>query len=108
MPPEGPPQASERKEKEPITDEQAFEAMKGKDLDAVRSWYAQQEARADSEPDGGGRTMLTYRLGRMQIMAGFLDEGLDSLYAAREDAANQRQEALVATINAAIHHAENP
>ncbi len=103
---EGMPQSAESRESEAISEDAALEAMKAGDFESVRKWYAQEELRADKELDGGGRTLLTMKLGRMQLKAGFRDEGLDSLYAAREDAANQRQDALVATIEEAIRMAE--
>ena len=103
--PEGLPNA-ESKEAERISEDAALEAMKAGNFDIVSAWYGQEEARSNREPDAGGRTLLTLKLGRMQLKAGFREEGLESLYAALQDAGNQRQDALMETISRAIKAAE--
>lgn len=88
---EGPPAAPEKKEKEPITDEQCLEAMKAQDFEKVREWYVQQEQIADQDPTGVGRTRLTFKLGKMQLEAGFVDEARETLEAAYNDALQSYQ-----------------
>jgi hypothetical protein len=95
---EKPPGPDEQKEREPITEAQALEAMKASDFETVRAWYAEQEKNADQEPTGAGRTLLTFRLASMQLRAGFLEEGTDSIRAALMDAEGQGLSDVAETI----------
>jgi hypothetical protein len=83
---EGFPTEPEKKEKEPITDEQCMEAMKTENFELVREWYAEHEKIADQDPTGKGRTNLTIKLGKMQFEAGLVDYARETLEAAYNDA----------------------
>ncbi len=95
---EGPPIAPEKKEKEPITDEQCIESMKQGNFETVKEWYAEHEKIADQDPSRKGRTNLTIKLARLQLDAGLADYARDTLEAAYDDAFEQYDDVACAQI----------
>jgi len=79
----------DKKEQEPITDQQCLDAMKQGNFELVKDWYAEQEKIADQDPSGLGRINLTMRLGGLQLEAGLMDYAFDTLQDAYEDAHRQ-------------------
>ncbi len=77
---EGPPEVSEKKEKEPITDEQCVEAMKAGSFEIVQAWRAEQERIADLG-DQRARWNLELRFAKLQIESGLIDEDTGESYA---------------------------
>lgn len=83
------PGTPEKKEKEPITDEQCVEAMKSGDVELVREWYAEQEKIANQDPTIEGHTALIKKQAELQLAAGLKDDALETLDDAHFDAMNQ-------------------
>ena len=79
----------DKKEQEPITDQQCVDAMKQGNFELVKDWYAEQEPIADQDPSGYGRIGLAVKLGGLQLMAGLVDYAFDTLQDAYEDAHRQ-------------------
>lgn len=75
---EGPPAPPEKKEKEPITDEQCLEAMKAENFDRVRDWYDQEQEKTESLGHEA-RLDLTIRLASLQADAGLGEYAFDTL-----------------------------
>lgn len=95
---EGPPVAPEKKEKEPITDEQCVDSMKQGNFELVKEWYAQQEMISSQDPSIKGHVNLTIKLSRLQFEAGLVDYARDTLEAAYDDVFHQRDDAACAQI----------
>jgi hypothetical protein len=77
---EGPPEVPEKKEKEPITDEQCVEAMKAGNFETVQEWRAQQE-KITNLFDHESRLNLERRYADLQIKSGLIDEETGESYA---------------------------
>jgi hypothetical protein len=105
---EGPPVPPEKKEKEPITDEQAIEAMKAENFELVREWYAQQEKIAEQDPSINGHMRLTLRMAELQLRAGLTDFAKDTLEAAYEDAYQQGDDETAGRITQQLEGLKRP
>lgn len=107
MSPEGAP-SPERKEREPITDEQVVEAMKSEQFELVRQWYTQQEKISEQDPTIDGHMQLTLRMAELQMRAGLVGYAKDTLEAAYQDAYHQRDDETAMRITEMLARLETP
>lgn len=101
---EGFPSRQETRESE-ITDAACVEAMRKGDFEVARTWYAQNEKKADEDPSPHGRLQLTVRFAWLQFESGAVDADTGELYAlatleaAREDAYQRSDDRAVSQID---------
>jgi hypothetical protein len=74
---------------ERVSDAQCVEAMKTGDMEAVRAWYAVEEAIAEQDPTPQGHLNLIMKQAKLQFDAGLRDDALESLEMAHWDAMNR-------------------
>jgi len=105
---EGPPETTEKKEEEPISEQECLAAMRERHFERVGQWYAQQEVIADKDPSPNGRVLLTVHLARLQFESGVIDEDTGESYAvatleaAREDCFQRSNDEGVRLIDDAL------
>lgn len=91
---EGPPVPPEKKEEEPITDEQAQEFYRGGNQEKFKEWIDQQQVRIEAYPGNPtyARMFFEQKLARIQFAAGQVADAIerveDLAYQASQEADN--------------------
>ena len=76
---EGPPVPLEKKEKELITDEQASEAYRARDIEKFQEWVTQEQERQPKGNNGYPQLFFEKKLADIQIAAGEREDAIERL-----------------------------